>query len=654
MKGRERFLVALFAFLSIVLLGYFGVSFLSSLTGEFYLNNPLFHLLFALLLLLLTIAFVFFIRNLALFFFPHFKTNLKVKIFTAFLLLVLGPALFSLFFATGVINKGLDRLLRIQVSRIVDTSQTTVNSLLDFISKDMERKLDQLSAKRRVYPYTLKVYGLDGFLVKAGKKVYRVGSFPEDKLKELLKVKKDKVFFVDYSTSQLLLCKRRFKSFYCVSKKLSKKLALELKKQSQLYTNYNSLVAYQKPIKAVYTITFAFMGIAVIFGALWFARYFERRISIPIEALYRATNRIGKGDLSVKIPEEEATDELKHVIQAFNGMVSQLRSLKKNLEENRRYLQEVLDSISPAIITFNSEGRVISCNRRAKELFSFKPSDRGSSIFDLLSLYPNLFFSVKELLEKGKSKAEVREEVKGREKFFSVELISSPELRDRILIIEDITDIVKAKKAEAWREVARRIAHEIKNPLTPITLSAERIRRQFKKKGPNLDKVVEKAVNSILEEVEVIKRLIDEFRKFSRLPLPEKRLTDLNSLIKNSLEPYLSRVKVSFELEEIPKIPLDRVLIREVLINLIENSIEAGATEVKVSTTYKDNRLFIVFKDNGPGIPEEVIDKLFNPYITTKEEGWGLGLSIVKKIVEDHGGKIYTVDKNTFVIELPF
>ncbi|WP_456456800.1 ATP-binding protein [Thermovibrio sp.] len=654
MRSKERFLAALAAFLVIVLLGYFGVSFLSSLAGEFYLNNPLFHILFAFILLLLTVAFVFFIRNLALFFFPHFKTNLKVKIFTAFLLLILGPALFSLFLASGVINRGLDRLLRIQVSRIVNTSQTTVNSLLDFIFQDMERKLDQLSAKRRVYPYTLRVYGLDGFFVKAGRRTYKVGSFPEDKVKEILKAKREKFSLVDYSDSQLILCKERFKSLYCVSKRLPKELALELKKQAELYNNYNSLVAYKRPIKAVYTITFAFMGIAVVFGALWFARYFERRISIPIEALYRATNRISKGDLSVEIPEEEATDELKHVIHAFNDMVSQLRNLKENLEENRRYLQELLDSVSPAIITFNGEGKVVSCNRKAKELFSFKPSNRGSSILELLSLYPNLLSAVKELLEKGKSKTEVREEIKGREKFFSVELISSPELKDRILIIEDITDIVKAKKAEAWREVARRIAHEIKNPLTPITLNAERIRRQLKKGAPNLNEVIEKSVNSILEEVEVIKRLIDEFRKFSRLPLPEKRLTDLNSLIRSSLEPYMHRIKIDFELEDIPKIPVDRVLIREVLINLVENSIEAGATEVKVSTTYKDNKVFIVFTDNGPGIPEEVMDKLFNPYITTKEEGWGLGLSIVKKIIEDHGGRIYTVDKNTFVIELPF
>ncbi len=165
--------------------------------------------------------------------------------------------------------------------------------------------------------------------------------------------------------------------------------------------------------------------------------------------------------------------------------------------------------------------------------------------------------------------------------------------------------------------------------------------------------MVDKAVDSILEEVEVIKRLIDEFRKFSRLPLPEKRLTDLNSLIKSSLESYSSKIGITFELEDLPRIPLDKSLFREVLINLIENSIDAGATQVKVSTTYKDGRVFVVFRDNGPGIPEEIMDKLFSPYVSTKEEGWGLGLSIVKKIVEDHGGRIYTVDRNTFVIELP-
>ncbi|WP_457681467.1 ATP-binding protein [Thermovibrio sp.] len=649
-KERSLLLAFLF-FVSILFIGYFGVSLVSSLAGEFYLNNPVFHVLFALILIVLIVLFTFFIRNLALFFFPQFKTNIKIKIFTAFLLLVLGPSLFSIFLASGVINRGLDRLLRIQTKRIINTSQETVNQFLNFIEKDLERQLNQLSY-RRVYPYTLKAYGLDGYF-KKGKRTYEVGSFPLSK-KELSQIERlNRYFFLDPKSRQLVLCEKKGKELVCVSKKLPPSLFNDIQAVKELYSNYESLVAYKTPIKAVYTITFTLMGLAVLFGALWFARYFERRISIPIEALYKATQRISKGDLTVQIPPEEATDELKHVIQAFNEMVQQLRRLKKNLEENRRYLQELLDSISPAIITFDYQGRVISCNSRAKKLLGFDDSKRGLLITELLYKYPNLLKGLNSLLSDGKGKTEVREEIGGKEKFLTLELISPSQLDDRVLIIEDISDLVRAKKAEAWREVARRIAHEIKNPLTPIALNAERIRRHFKRKSPNLERVVDRAVDSILEEVEVIRRLIDEFRKFSRLPLPEKRLTDLNSLLKSSLEPYYQRISVDFEFEDLPKIPLDKGLFREVFTNLVKNSIEAGADRLKVSTTYKDGKVYIVFKDNGPGIPEEIMDKLFNPYISTKEEGWGLGLSIVKKIVEDHGGKIYTVDKNTFVIELP-
>jgi len=645
----RKVLLALFLLLVIVFVGYFGVSLVSSLAGEFYLNNPLFHVLFALILIVLTVLFVFFVRNLALFFFPQFKTNIKVKIFTAFLLLILGPALFSILLASGVINKGLDRLLRIQVNRIVKTSNETVEEFLKFTSQELERKLNQLSAKKRVYPYTLKVYGLDGFY-RGGKKPLKVGDFPLNK-KELSQIENlERYTYLDPNSRQLVLCKKRFGVLTCVSKKLPPSLWEKISQIKELHSNYQSLVAYKTPIKTVYTVTFAFMGLAVLFGALWFARYFEKRISVPIEALYRATHKIGRGELDVRIPEEEATDELKHVTHAFNEMVDQLKALKRNLEENRKYLEEILNAISPAIITFDYAGKVISCNREAKRLFGLDRSSRGALLWELLARYPNLLQAVTSLVEKGRGRKEVREEIGGREKFLTVELISSPEIEDRILIIEDVSDLVRAQKAEAWKEVAQRIAHEIKNPLTPITLNAERIRRQLKKGN---SQAVERAVDSILEEVEVIKRLIDEFRKFARLPLPEKRLTDVNQLIKESLEPYSSRIKISYELEDVPKIPLDRSLFREVLINLIENSLEAGASEVKVSTTSKDGRLYVVFKDDGPGIPEEIMDKLFNPYVSTKEEGWGLGLSIVKKIIEDHGGRIYTVDKNTFVIELP-
>jgi len=647
----RKLAVALLLLIGIFIVGYFGVSALSSLSGEFYLNNPLFHVLMALILIVITVLFILFVRNLALFFFPHFKTNLRVKIFTAFLLLVLGPALFSIFLASGVINQGLDRLLRIQVKRIVETSYYTTEGFLKFIESDLERKAKQLSY-RKVYPYTLKAYGIDGFFRERGKRVEKVGDFPLSK-KEISQLKNlNHYAFFDKISGQIVVCNRFNSNIVCVSKKLPEKLKEKVVQIEELHSNYQTLVAFKTPIKAVYTFTFGIMGVAVLFGALWFARYFERRISIPIEALYKATERISSGDLSVRIPEEEATDELKHVIQAFNSMVAQLKILQKNLEENRKYLEDILNAISPAIITFDFTGRIISCNKEAKKLLKLSEEARGKSIWEVLSKYPNFKKVVEELIKNDRSRGEVREEIDGREKFLTVEVITSPEVGDRILIVEDVTELIRAKKSEAWREVAQRIAHEVKNPLTPITLNAERIKRLFVK-GKLNEENLSRAVNSILEEVEVIKRLINEFRKFARLPLPEKRLTDLNSLIKSTLEPYENRIRVRFELEEIPKVPVDRSLIREVLINLIDNSIAAGATEVKVSTTEKDGRVFIVFRDNGPGIPEEIADKLFSPYVSTKEDGWGLGLSIVKKIVEDHGGRIYTVDKNTFVVELP-
>ncbi len=647
----RKLTLSLLLLIGIFIVGYFGVSALSSFSGEFYLNNPLFHVLMALILIVITALFILFVRNLALFFFPHFKTNLRVKIFTAFLLLVLGPALFSIFLASGVINQGLDRLLRIQVKRIVETSYNTTEGLLRFIESDLRRKAKQLSY-RKVYPYTLKAYGIDGFFRKRGKRVEKVGDFPLSK-KEISQLKNLKHYaFFDKTSGQIVVCNRFNGNTVCVSKKLPEKLKEKVVQIEELHSNYQTLVAFKTPIKAVYTFTFGIMGVAVLFGALWFARYFEKRISIPIEALYKATERISSGDLSVRIPEEEATDELKHVIQAFNSMVSQLKILQKNLEENRKYLEDILNAISPAIITFDFTGRIISCNKEAKKLLKLSEEAKGKSIWEVLSKYPNFKKVVEELIKNDKSRGEVREEINGREKFLTVEVITSPEVGDRILIVEDVTELVRAKKSEAWREVAQRIAHEVKNPLTPITLNAERIKRLFLKGRLN-EENLSRAVDSILEEVEVIKRLINEFRKFARLPLPEKRLTDLNSLIKNTLEPYENKIRVRFELEEIPKVPIDRSLIREVLINLIDNSIAAGATEVKVSTTEKDGRVFIVFRDNGPGVPEEIADKLFSPYVSTKEDGWGLGLSIVKKIVEDHGGKIYTVDRNTFVIELP-
>ena len=645
----NRWLLAILFLLLFVGVGYFGTLVISSISGEFYLNNPVFHLLFILLILTLIFLFVLFIRNLVLSLFPHFRTNLKAKIFVAFSLLVLGPALLTVFLSSSVVNRGLDRLLKIQVKRIVNLSQETSRSFLDFLAEDMHRKLKQLRWKK-VYPYTLKAYGIDGFLKKEGKNIETVGKFPLGNFNIEVVSKLKEIHYFDPAFGGLIACLEISKATVCAFKELPEELVEKLRKNRELYNNYESLVNYQTPIKALYTSAFILLGIAVIFGALWFARYFERQISIPIEALYRATTKISEGNFNVKI-EEKATDELEHVIKAFNYMTEQLKALRHSLEESKRYMEEIINNISSAVITFSRGGKLIAYNKSARRLLNI--SEEKQYLWEVLSKYPSLRSAVEKLLIEGERRAEVVEEIGGTEKHLSVEIITSPEIPDKLLIIEDITDIVKAQKVQAWKEVAQRLAHEIKNPLTPISLNAERLRQAVKKGKENAVQVVEKSVNAILEQVEIIRRLIDEFRRFARLPLPEKKLVNLNHLVREVLDAYVEKVRIVYRFEDLPEVYVDPQLMKEVFVNLIQNSMEAGAKSVEVSTTTKSGKVFIVFKDDGPGIPEEIAEKVFLPSFSSKGGCRGFGLAIVKKIVEDHGGRIYTIDSNTFVIELP-
>ncbi len=646
---RERFVKLIVLGVLFFLILYFGNRLISSISGNFYLNNPTFHILFSLNLILLLILFVFFIRNLFLYIFPKRTTKLRVKLFTAFTLLVIGPSLFVVFLSSSFVSKSLDRLFRIQFQRGVKASVEAVDGFRKLTVDDLKKDIHYLSEKGNNLRFSdVKKHNLTGFF--NGKR-----SFGEiDITPETIETtnKKGEYSFVDIERHQFVLCLSFSGNVYCASKKVPESLIKGLSSVEELRKNYRLLKLYENPIKAVYTLTFLIVGLAVIFGALWFAKYFERRITIPLEALHNATQEVSSGNLNVRV-DELGTDELKSVITAFNYMVEQLRSLKVSLESGRRYIENILDNIAPAVITIDKEGKVKSCNLAAKKLFPFLLKQKDIFVVKAFSSLPLLKKAVQDLLKSGGGKVSVEQIVNGRDRNFTVELIVPSGIKDRILIIEDVTEIVNAQKVATWREVAQRLAHEIKNPLTPIVLNAERIRRSFKKGSENLNLIIDKSVSSILEEVEIIRRLIDEFRTFARLPLPEKKFENLNEIIRNVLEPFGDRVKVVFDFKVPISIPIDRSLFREVLINLVENSIDAGATEVKVSTDIRNNKVFVFFRDNGSGIPEEMKEKVFSPYISTKKGGWGLGLSIAQRIVADHGGKLYLADSNTFIIELP-
>ncbi len=648
-RARNRALkIAGLSLLFVVLL-FYGTRFISGISGRFYLSNPTFHILFSLNLIILLVIFVFLIRNIFLFFIPHRSTRLRFKLVTAFSLLILGPSLFAVIISTSFVNKGLDRLFRLQMKRSIETSLSLARESLSIVSSDVARFLETFPSFKRVNPAE------EGFagICRIGKRMECKGDIDVDALtvEKVLEVEGLYSRF-DSKKKTLTVCVKRGKRIYCASKKISPSFVEKFSQLEQLQKDYRMLKTYERPIKGVYTATFLVMAFLVLFGAFWFARYFEKRINIPVESLYRATRRISRGDLDVKV-EEEGTDELKNVIVAFNYMVEQLKALKEKLESEKDYVEKVINSISPAVITVSKDGEVISFNSAALSIV--KEIGEKRQFMELFESYPEIKSSVQELLLSGGGKREISEIVDGKERFLSVEVIPFPDGEGSVVIIEDLTEMVNAQKMSAWKEVAQRLAHEIKNPLTPISLSAERVRRLILKQNvpEELKQAVDKAVSLIVEEVEIIRRLVDEFRTFARLPLPEKRMEDLNKLMETYALAYGEKIKVDFNPGNIPEIPVDKKLFREVFLNLIENSIDAGASAVSISTAYRDGKVYIFFKDNGPGIPESLRDKIFSPHMSTKKSGWGLGLAIAKRIIEDHGGRIYLVDGNTFVIELP-
>ncbi|WP_457567807.1 sensor histidine kinase [Desulfurobacterium sp.] len=648
-RARDRALKIAGLFFLFIGLLFYGTRFISSVSGRFYLSNPTFHILFSLNLLILLVIFVFLIRNVFLFFIPHRSTRLRFKLVTAFSLLILGPSLFAVIISTSFVNKGLDRLFRLQMKRSVETSLSLARESLFILSDEIAAFLKSFPSFKNLNPASR---GFNG-VCRIGKKVECKGTVRIDVLtvKKVLEIEKVYSRF-DPEKKMLTVCVKRGNRIYCASRKLPDSFVKKFVQLEQLQKDYSMLKTYEKPIKGVYTATFLVMAFLVLFGALWFARYFEKRINIPVESLYRATRRISRGDLNVKV-REEGTDELKNVIVAFNYMVEQLKALKEKLESEKDYIEKVINSISPAVITISKEGEVISCNKAALSIIkNFSGNER---FMDLFRIYPEIKACVQELLLKGGGKREISEVIDGKERFLSVEVIPFPDGEGSVVIIEDLTEMVNAQKMSAWKEVAQRLAHEIKNPLTPISLSAERVKRLIRKQDvpEELSQAVDKAVSLIIEEVEIIRRLVDEFRAFARLPLPEKKMENLNRLIETYALAYDEKVKVDFNPGEIPEVPVDKKLFREVFLNLMENSIDAGATAVSISTAYRDGKVYVFFRDNGPGIPEHLMDKIFSPHMSTKKSGWGLGLAIAKRIIEDHGGRIYLADGNTFVIELP-
>ena len=416
-------------------------------------------------------------------------------------------------------------------------------------------------------------------------------------------------------------------------------------------------------------------AIIVILAAIWLGLWFAERLSKPVGRLAAAAQRVGAGDLDVQVKEEDGDDEIAPLSRVFNRMTQQVKGQRDALvdanaetERRRRLFDSILTSVTAGVIGLDAEGRIEMVNAAATELLSLDGFIPGQVHLDQgVPEFAPLFARLEQQIG-AVSQAEVRLNRGNREEVLLVRMSTRTgvdgQVEGYVITFDDVSDLVSAQRMAAWGDVARRIAHEIKNPLTPIQLSAERLRRKFSPLVSDEDRErLEQYSDVIIRQTGDLRRIVDEFSKFARMPEPERAMVDIMAIIRDSvLLQDNGHPAIRFELTA-PKSPIrssvDPTLISQALTNLLKNACEATeeqaskttdpdyAPEIRVIVTDAQGALLIQIKDNGTGLPPQRA-RLFEPYVTHKDKGTGLGLSIVRKIIEEHAGQLELMDAPAF------
>ena len=427
------------------------------------------------------------------------------------------------------------------------------------------------------------------------------------------------------------------------------------------HANFQQLHSQRQTLKASQTMLFLALTLAILFGTLWISIYASRRITIPIKALAEATATLAEGNVGHRV-DVSATDEVGRLIDSFNDMSSQLALQRRQLTEGNRFMTTVLDSVATGIIALTDRCEVLSINRAATRMLQIDVPADGTPIGDVLGEELAPVASAIAELTSGRTRAREVSMIVGGELLY-LEIAAAPlgSGSGWVLALEDSTQLVQAQKLAAWNEAARRIAHEIKNPLTPIQLSAERIARKFRNGDADTAVAIEQGTQTIVDEVGQLNRMVDEFARFARMPAIHLRHSQLAAILEQAAALYRDvkpGVTVRVDVPEDLELLMDPEQIRRAVGNLLKNAVEAtDAGEIRVSARSAPHRVVIEVSDPGRGVADSDKEKLFLPYFSTKGRGTGLGLAIVHRIVRDHDGQIHVHDNQPrgtrFEIELP-
>ena len=475
------------------------------------------------------------------------------------------------------------------------------------------------------------------------------------------------------------------KAFIVLTSIISPDLSVKMASISRGFEEYQQIKLLKKPIAITFYITLSIVALLVLFCAIWFGFYMAKSITTPIRELAEGTRRVAEGDLGFSI-DMVADDEIGSLVDSFNRMTQDLRVNREQLErsarmlreqnvsieERRQYMEIVLRNVSAGVITLDAVGMIATINKSAEKMLTLVPEEIIRRRYDdlLTGEHLSLANDTMETLASSEDDAIetiLRLTIAGIPRSFMTHINALADdggnSLGTVVVFDDLTELEKAQRMAAWREVARRIAHEVKNPLTPIKLSAQRLKRRYSQQIN--ESVFEECTRMIIDHVDLLRNIVNEFATFASFPTADLKSCDLPAIIDETTALYREgHQTVDFRIDisdNIPPLKLDREQIKQAMINLIDNAISALKDQGCISIVLNHDAILkmviLEVADNGSGIPDEDKTRMFEPNFSTKKTGMGLGLTIVSTIIADHGGRIRVQDNQPrgakFVIELP-
>jgi two-component system nitrogen regulation sensor histidine kinase NtrY len=584
----------------------------------------------------------------------------KTKFVVILVILTLIPSAFLFIVSSGIVTKYFDRLFDPQIKQPLNQSIEIAIAAYDMQRQQALMYAEAIVAGKTV-PENLRVTYMKNLSEDASETI-KAGFEGKSDTEVITGDEGDIIRAVvpKYSGG-------RQRGVIIVESFVSKSISENAEAIRQAYQNYMALESWKTPIKINYLLVLSFITLLIVFTALWAALRISRGIIDPIQMLVQSTEEVANGNLDVTI-DIDRDDEIGQLVNSFNNMI-------KGLKEGHRsqyVIEKIIENINSGVISLDPSSNILIINSAACKILDVAPETVVNKNYsELVSRLGS------EELARAVKTINIRD-FKRLEKEFNVTIgerqvllqVFITSLRDAksflgtLVVFDDLTEVVRAQKALVWQEVARRIAHEIKNPLTPIKLSTEHMIKKWRNRDDDFEEGFDRSTKTIIKEVESLKRLVDEFSRFGKMPEIHKTTLLLSSIIDVVVNLYKDYdnldIQVSVQDNE-PAVGIDPEQFKRVIINIVENAIQAmqskGKIDIAIRHDISSNRMYIAIADNGPGIKNEDKDKLFLPYFSTRKDGTGLGLAIASRVLTEHAGIIKVKDNKptgtVFTIELP-